>query len=384
MSFSGDPSQHLTDGRSLVSANYKRRAGLGELRWRLSYDRYHYDDRFDYPVDGAVEVIRDFNLGDWVDSELTYEFPVSGVGPLTVGLKSSVGLRSEQYNLVDGVRDDMTARPDRTVAVFAQQQWDLAAHWRLYGGVRLDHSRNYDGFVSPRLAAVYQPSPRMVYKLVYGRPFRNPSAFEQFYNDGGLSYAAAPPLHPEAADTFEASAERQITRRMSLVSNVFHYRIARVIDAATLNNGVLQYQNQAPIRSTGLELEWSGKFGPVEATASTVFQSASGGDPVEQLENSPRNLSKARVGWRLFRDRLMLAGAMQSLSRRLAQCRAPLGGAVLADFTSTVRVHSRFDLQAGVRNALDRRYLDPVYLSVDHLRGDGRSLFVRLIWRVWE
>ena len=61
-----------------------------------------------------------------------------------------------------------------------------------------------------------------------------------------------------------------------------------------------------------------------------------------------------------------------------------LGGAVLADFTATARVHPRFDLQAGVRNALDRRYEDPVCLTVDRLRGDGRSVFVRLVWRAWE
>ena len=41
------------------------------------------------------------------------------------------------------------------------------------------------------MAAVCQYSPRTVYKLVYGHPFRNPSAFEQYYNDGGLSYLAA-------------------------------------------------------------------------------------------------------------------------------------------------------------------------------------------------
>jgi outer membrane receptor protein involved in Fe transport len=40
-----------------------------------------------------------------------------------------------------------------------------------------------------------------------------------------------------------------------------------------------------------------------------------------------------------------------------------LGGAVLADVTATVRINSRFDLQAGVRNAFDHRYENPIYLQ---------------------
>ena len=61
-----------------------------------------------------------------------------------------------------------------------------------------------------------------------------------------------------------------------------------------------------------------------------------------------------------------------------------LGGALLADFTGTLKLHPRFDLEAGVRNAFDRRYADPIFLSVDRLPGDGRSAFVRLVWRAWE
>lgn len=383
-SLSGDPSQSVMDGRSLVNAGYKRRAGPGETRWQVSYDRYRYHDRYDYPVAAGIEAIHDHNLGDWVDSQLTYELPLRGVGPLTVGLRGSWELRSQQYNLVDGAKQDFIDTPDRSVAVFAQQQWDISPRWKVYGGLRLDDSRNYRRFVSPRVAAVYQPSSRMVYKLVYGRPFRNPSAFEQFYNDGGLSYAAAPSLHPEVANTFEASVERQVTHHISLVLNGFHYRIGDVIEAVTLDNGAQQYRNQAHLRSTGMEIEWNGKFGPVETTASTVLQDASGGQPFERLENAPRNLTKLRLGWQFFRGRLFLSGAAQYFSSRLTECRSLLGGAVLADFTATMRVHSRFDLQSGVRNAFDRRYEDPVYLSLDRLRGDGRSVFVRLIWRVWE
>ena len=104
-SLSGDPSQHVVDSRNLVSAAYKRQAGPGELRWQISYDSYRYHDRYDYPVVDEVEAVRDYNRGDWVDSQLTYELPVA-IGPLTVGLQGTWNLRSLQYNLVDGIEQD--------------------------------------------------------------------------------------------------------------------------------------------------------------------------------------------------------------------------------------------------------------------------------------
>jgi outer membrane receptor protein involved in Fe transport len=85
-----------------------------------------------------------------------------------------------------------------------------------------------------------------------------------------------------------------------------------------------------------------------------------------------------------LRDRLFLAGGLEFISARNTRTGDRLAAAVLADFTATARVHPRFDIQAGVRNALDRRYEDAINLTADRLRGDGRSVFLRLVWRVWE
>ena len=167
--------------------------------------------------------------------------------------------------------------------------------------------------------------------------------------------------------------------------NGFHYRIGQVIEAVTLDDGVLQYRNAGRIVSTGLELELKGKLGGrIEASASAAIQNATGGQPAERLPNSPGVLPKARLGIPFFRERLFLAGAIGYTSPRYTALGDLLGGAWVADFTATARLHPRFDLQAGVRNALDRRYEDPVNLSVDRLRGDGRSIFVKLVWKVWE
>ncbi len=384
-SLSGDPSQHVVDGRNLVAATYKRRAGPGEVQWQFSYDQYRYRDRYDYAVEDEILPMEDFNRGDWLDSQLTYALPVGLPGLLTVGVAGMWELRNQQYNVVQGTRQDILGRTDHGVALFAQQQWNVSRRWQIYGGVRVDDTRNFHRFVSPRLAAVFQPSPRTAYKLVYGRPFRNPSSFEMFYNDGGLSYATAAPLHPERAQTLEASLERQMVGSLALVVNAFHYQIDRVIEAVALDNGALQYRNAGELRSTGVELELSGKLRQrVEVQASTALQRAVGGSAEARLANSPHQVTKLSIGVPLWRERLFVSGAARYLSPRLTGTGERLDGVPLVDCTATMRLHPRLDLITGLRNSLGRGYEDPVYLSVDRLPGDGRSFFVKLVWRVWE
>ncbi|HEY1341720.1 MAG TPA: TonB-dependent receptor [Bryobacteraceae bacterium] len=384
-SYSGDASQGVSDSRNLIAATYKRKAGSGDLRWQIAFDQYRYRDRFDYPTDDGVEILHDVNLGDWMDSKLTYEVPVPRIGLLTMGLDGAWEFRNRQYNVDAGVIEDIVGRPDRTVALFAQQEWNLSAKWKLHAGVRFDDSRNFHRFVSPRLAAVYQSTPRTSYKLVYGRPFRNPSAFEQFYNDGGLSYGRAPLLHPETAHTFEASVERRLSGGFTVIGNGFHYRIGDVVEAVALDAGVLQYRNTGVNRSTGIGLEFSGKFWKrLETAGSVVLQTSSGGPELAWLPNSPHRIAKFRLGVPLGRERLFLSAGVHYVSARTAWTGDRLGGAPIADATATVRLNSRFEIQGGLRNILDKRYEDPIYLTVDRLRGDGRCAFVRLVLRAWE
>lgn len=384
-SFSGDPRQHIFDSRNVLEAIYKHSAGPGQLQWRVAYDQYRYRDRFDYPAteDGGVTDVRDINNGDWIDSQLTYDVSLGTLGPLTVGVQGFWELRNQQYNVEGGaISGQPIERPDRGFALFAQQQFNLSSRWKLYAGVRVDETRFFRGFLSPRLAAVYQQSQRTVYKLVYGRPFRNPSTFEQFYNDGGLSYIAAQPLKPETANSIEASMERRVARNWTMILNGFHYRIEHVIEAITLENGVQQYQNGGTDLSTGAEFEVRARlWNRLDASGSTAFQRI-GMEGGGGLANAPRNVSKLRLG--VPAGRLFFSSEWRYLSSRSTWTGDRLGGAWVADATATVRLHRRCDVQAGLRNALDRRYEDPIYLAVDRLGGDGRSIFLRLVWHVWE
>ena len=386
-SFSGDPAQHVVDSRDLAGASYTQPLGAGAIRWQTYYDRYRYRDLYEYPPGSSgapADGVSDYNVGDQVNSQLTYSVGIPGFGMLTAGVEGFWDLNSLQYNIANGVRQNIAGRPDRGGAVFAQQEWRIAPRLTLHAGLRMDDTRNFGRFLSPRAALVYRHSPRTVYKLVYGRPFRNPSAFEQFYNDGGLSYAPAPRLAPESAQTLQGSIERRLLRSWTLTLAGFDYRIQHVIEAVTLDDGAQQYRNAGDIRTRGLETEISGKFrGLVECTASGVWQGAYAYEPAAWLANSPRQIDKLRLGMPLGR-RWFGSSSIEYISSRAAGLGGSLGGFVLVDAAATLHLGRRFDLVSGVRNLFDRRYQDPIYCAVDRVAGEGRSAFLKLAVRIWE
>jgi len=89
----------------------------------------------------------------------------------------------------------------------------------------------------------------------------------------------------------------------------------------------------------------------------------------------------------LARNRLTVSAATRYLSSRLSPYGYRVDPVFLADATATTsHLHRNFDLQLGIRNLANCRYVDP--LSTEHLievmPGAGRSVFFRLIWHYGE
>ena len=57
-----------------------------------------------------------------------------------------------------------------------------------------------------------------------GRAFRNPTAFDLFYDDGVVGIAN-PNAKPEKVDTIEVDVERRIGKRMNLLTTAYGYRL---------------------------------------------------------------------------------------------------------------------------------------------------------------
>jgi iron complex outermembrane receptor protein len=238
---------------------------------------FHERDRFDYPLgSSAVEDNRQPLLGDWVGTQLTYRFDTAHFGTLTAGAEGKFDLRNIQRS------QDVSPAPveimnidrrDKSFALFAQDERRLSNRWKLDLGVRFDFSAYRHSFLSPRAALIYQPPSGWTYKFLYGRGFRNPSAFELYFDDGGRSGAPNPNARPESADTVEVDVERKLGKRMNLVGAAYGYWLRDFLVGVYTDAGVIQYRNAGKIHATGLEIEINGRPSTwLEATASYAIQ----------------------------------------------------------------------------------------------------------------
>jgi iron complex outermembrane receptor protein len=383
----GDRGNRVRDERDFLRVSHSQKAGkTGKIGLQVSYDRYRYADRFNYSSSERPEVLGDLASGDWLTSQFTYSVQAPKLGTLTLGAQANWDLRNLLHNYATGpdrinrLHED---HPDRVFSVFAQQEIDFSERWKAYIGLRFDDSHVFDDSISPRIALVHQRSPRTVYKFVYGHPFRNPSVFEQYYR--GPSIAASTGLHPETAHTFEGSVERKLTDELTFIANLYDYRTRNLIQAAYLDAGLQPFRNSVNVGARGVEFELTGKpWTRLEATGSLSLQQTANPDG-SRLPNSPRQVAKLRMSTSLFREKLMLSASSQYLGARPTLAGAVVRPVYLTDITATTNhLTDQFEVQFGIRNLFDRAYDDPVALAVVRMQGDGRSAFVKLIWRSRE
>ena len=375
----------VTDGRNFAEAAYTHNlANSSTVRWSLSYDSYRYLDRSYYAGDNGDIDGRTINKGDWITSQLSYSIPVAKKGTFTFGGVGRYELRTLQtYTFVSptpATEVDLN-NPDRTMGAFSQVEYELSSKVRVLGGLRYDFSRNYNRYLSPQAALVYQMTPRTTHKLVYGRPYRNPSAFEQYYGDSA-SYTASGGLRQERAQAVEYSLERKVAGRLSAIANVYQYRINDLIQANALENGFQQYVNGENYRSTGVEFELSGVVRErVQLSGSITRQKAVSGVNRDWIANSPEHMGKLRAATPIFKNRLTISSMLNYIGERGTRDGGTVKGFALVDFTATTNhLHRQFDIQFGLRNALDKSYLHPIALAIDRMPGDGRTAYVKLLW----
>jgi outer membrane receptor protein involved in Fe transport len=381
---------HVDETANYVEAAYRRKFAQGTLQWRTYYNQDHLRGRFEYPlsfngVPGVgVEDNRTASDSDWIGTQINYQFDLAHVGTLTAGIETQIDLRLVQ-SAEDFPHDPLEFatidRGDKMYALFLQDERRISTRWTLDLGVRWDGSAYRQSFVAPRAALIYQPSVNWTYKFLYGRSFRNPTAFDLFYDDGVVG-VANPNARPEKVDTLEIDVERSIGRKVNLKTAAYGYRLSDFLVSVYTSNGVAQTQNAGNLHAAGFEVAIESRPASwLEATGSYSVQSASYEQYATTLPNSPSHLAKLHFAVPLGR-KFDLSSGMQYFSSRETLAAATLKPTYLADFTVTSRrLLPNFDVRSGLRNAFNRNYSDPVALNsrVDSMQQSGRTFFVELI-----
>jgi outer membrane cobalamin receptor len=383
---------NIYDSRNAFGFQYTRElTPTVKLRWSLYYNNYRYRERFDQLVDGERLQNNEPATGDWVNSQVTVQKETQHLGSFTIGGAASFEVRAEQqiFQGAGAARREVMRinQPDRTAALFVQHEAKLGRYLRSVLGLRFDESRNFLGHYSPRAGLIFIPSSGTSIKLLYSLPWRNPSAYEQFFYDN-VFYQRTGDLRAESAQSWELVLEKRLRDGWQVVASGYHTSTDGLIQFVYDDSGVSgRYRNTGRYLSRGVELElgrqktgsweWQGSLAMVDAR------------PTQQLEsflvNSPRYIGKLRAGIPLANRRWFASATLQQVSSRYTFSGDRLRGVWLTGFNLTRFEATRWtDVSFGVRNAFNYRYEDPVALAIDRIRADGISFYLKLTLRTQE
>jgi iron complex outermembrane receptor protein len=347
---------------------------------RLAYDQYTY--RGDYPYNDAP-VNRDDTVGTSVSTEWQLTKTLAGGHTLVAGMEFRDNLQQRQLNfaLVEPrvyiVQDD---RKTRNGGLYVQGEFRVSDLLLLNTGLRYDYYfESFGGTLNPRLGAIFSPTARTTFKLLYGEAFRAPNAYERFYYPANTAT-----LEPEDIRTYEGVFEQYLGERDRLSVSLYRYAVNDLITQQVDAAGELYFDNVSRVTAHGAEIELERKYdNGTMIRGSYAWQKTRNPDTREELTASPRHLAKLNFAlpirsWASLGAELQYQGAARTLLGNEA------GDFTLANVSfQTAPRKNGFQFEAGVYNVFDTRYAYPG--AEDHLQDtitqDGRTFRLKVTRR---
>jgi outer membrane receptor protein involved in Fe transport len=349
---------------------------------RLAYDRYTYLG--DYPYDNEP-VNRDDTTAESVSTEWQLTRTLAGGHTLVAGMEFRDNIEQRQLNYDEVVPRNYIVADDRKTrngGLYLQGELRVSDLLLLNAGLRYDYYfESFGGTLNPRLGAIFSPSARTTFKLLYGEAFRAPNAYERFYYTANASTQT---LEPETIRTYEGVFEQYLGDRDRLSVSVYRYAVDDLITQLVDAQGELYFDNVSRVSAHGAEVELERKYdNGTLLRASYAFQKTHNPDTGEELTASPRHLVKLNAAlplgsWASVGTELQYEGSVRTLAGNTAQ-----------DFTlanlsfQTAPRKNGLQLEASVYNVFDTRYAYPG--AEDHLQDtitqDGRTFRIKLTRR---
>jgi iron complex outermembrane receptor protein len=374
------------DARSFLEGRYARALSpTTDLDARLYYDRYSYWG--DYPYDMAEEgqprdllVNRDESLAQSVGGELQLNWRPDPRHTAVLGAEYRYDYRQSMrnYDLSTPPFSWLDIDPEtHVVGFYAQDEYRPGERLGITAGVRLDHYDSFGDVVNPRLACVIGADDVTTIKLLYGRAFRAPSAYEFYYEDGGISGKVNPGLEPEEITTYEVVGERRLGADWRASVAGFANDVTNLIgELQDPEDGLYYSANLDRVKALGVELQAEGEpAADVFVRASFTYTHAEDDATGSRLVNSPAYLGKLNVS-------TPLAGAwlLAGLEAQYASERITSGGQALDDlWLVNATLYARrwrevASLSVSLYNLFDVDYRSPGVGALDAIEQDGRTL----------
>jgi outer membrane receptor for ferrienterochelin and colicins len=382
--FFNDTRNATTDQSAFIDLKYVHTyASDWNVLARITYSQNNYDGRYvyDYAEEGDEEPYivanKDYADSAWWGTEAQVSKKFFDKHRLILGGEYRDSFRQHQGNYDEDVYLD--SEEDSTVwGVYAQDEFPIMSNLILNAGIRHDHYSTFGGSTNPRLALVYSPLEQTILKVLYGKAFRAPSAYELYYHDGYIRQKPNPDLDPETIQTYELILEQRIGEHLLATINGFYYKIEDLINGEIdSSDNLITYKNVQEVEAKGIELELQGQWlNGLGGRLSYSYQLCEDSKTDKILTNSPKHLAKLAVTIPLYEKKLFLGIEEYYMSERKTIGRNHVDESFITNVTLfSHQLFRTLKVSASLYNLFDERYSDPA--SVEHLQDsieqDGRS-----------
>lgn len=385
---SGTPTT-ATDVVTYVSAEWRHKLDAktdGLVRATLG--RYTYDSDAYYDAGAGARVINvDQQKGRWADLELQLTHKLS-THRIVAGLDVHLDTKQEQRNFDRAPAFtylDVNKRR-KHAGIYVQDEWQVRSDLAISSGLRFDHYQDFGNVINPRLGIVYSPSATDRIKLLYGKAFRAPNAYETDYASPALSVAQNLSLKPERIVTTEIVWESYLDARTRFVALLFNNRVKDLIETVDTDSGEVRYENIGAVKVAGAQLEFERSFtSGLRLRASGSWQDvrkntdAASSRPID----SPRQIYKLNASSPLVNTNWTLGVEAQYTGARTTRDDQVAGYTVANVALSTIKPVFGVDVTVSAYNLFDRRYDDPAAAGFvqDRIPQDGREWRLKLSHR---
>jgi len=353
---------------------------------RAHYDHYGFRGTFPSSAPGDpedVQLLQTKNDGDGVGAEVQWTTKLLDRHTLLFGAeyREALHLLQSSYQGEPRVYYFLSDHQGRSMGAYSQVELAVRPHLRINAGLRYDHYDNFGSTVNPRFGAIYNPWTQTTIKLLYGRAYRAPNAYELYFEAPRFAKASQG-LGPETIATYELVLEQYLPGDLKLSVSTYHYAIKNLIslrrDPA---DGLLVFQNTDTARAEGLEVGLEGHYAHgLVARTSYALQGAENGKTRKELPNAPHRMAKLNLRLPLAGDRLEAGLEVQYSSgfKTLANLRS--ASFTVANATLLCPgLLPHLDLSLSVYNLFAQTYAYPGSPTdaQDLIRQDGRSASVK-------
>lgn len=374
-----DSRNQYRDRETLFSLCWTQPLGTQD-QWRTRvyggiYD-FEGDYVFDYP---PVTRNRDIGTSRWWGLESQWTTLRFTGHKLVAGLDLQTSPHRDQSNrdlgsVPTSYLDDR--RDGRRYSVYAEDHWALHPLLSLSAGLRHDRVDDAAGRFSHRLALVAEPLAALTLKAVRSSAFRQPNAYEAYYDLGPVGgYKGNPSLDPERVRGTELTAEYRSSAETRWVLTAFDNRArGLLVQAVDPVDDLLVFRNAMTQRTRGWEAEY--QRSALDGRELRLNYSHQHSDIVADVGGrSPHQMAKAMGVLPLGRGWTLGAEGV-AISRRLG-----VAGHVLVNATlSHAGWYPGLRVAVSVDDVFDRRPGDIGNGSVlqSAARQDGRNLRLKV------